>query len=32
MRRLPMGPVGIVVMPKSEVMFEPWKDQEILSG
>ena len=32
MSRLPMGPVGMVVMPSSEVMFDPWNDQEIVSG
>ena len=30
--RLPMGPVGMVVMPSSEVMFDPWNDQEMVSG
>ena len=32
MRRLPIGPVDIVVMPKSDVMLEPWNDQEMLNG
>ena len=32
MSKLPMGPVGIVVIPSSEVMFDPWNDQEISSG
>ena len=32
MSKLPIGPVGIVVMPNSEVMFDPWNDQEIASG
>ena len=29
MSRLPLGPVGIVVMPMSEVMLDPWNDHEI---
>ena len=32
MRRLPMGPVGIVVIPRSDVMLDPWKDHDIVSG
>ena len=32
MRREPMGPVGMVVMPRSEVMLDPWNDQEMESG
>ena len=32
MSKLPRGPVGIVVIPRSEVIFEPWKDQEIERG
>ena len=32
MRRLPMGPVGMVVMPRSEVMLEPWNDQVMVRG
>ena len=32
MRRLPIGPVGIVVMPRSDVMFDPWNDQDMVSG
>ena len=32
MSKLPIGPVGIVVIPSSDVMFEPWNDQEIASG
>lgn len=32
MSRLANGPVGIVVIPRSDVMFDPWNDQEIASG
>ena len=32
MRRLPRGPVGIVVIPRSEVMLDPWKDHDIERG
>ena len=32
MSKLPRGPVGIVVMPRSEVMFDPWNDQEMARG
>ena len=32
MSKLPIGPVGIVVIPRSDVMFDPWNDQEIASG
>ena len=32
MSKLPIGPVGIVVIPSSDVMFDPWNDQEIASG
>ena len=32
MSRLAVGPVGIVVIPSSDVMFDPWNDQEIASG
>ena len=27
-----MGPVGMVLMPRSEVMLEPWKDQDMARG
>ena len=27
-----MGPVAMVVIPRSGVMLEPWKDQEIVKG
>ena len=32
MSKLPIGPVGIVLIPSSDVMFDPWNDQEIASG
>ena len=32
MSKLPIGPVGIVVIPSSDVMFDPWNDQEIANG
>ena len=32
MSELPMVPIGMMVMPRSEVMLEPWKDQEIVRG
>ena len=32
MSRLPLGPVGIVGMPRSEVMLDPWNDHEIERG
>ena len=32
MSELPMVPIGIMVMPRSEVMLEPWKDQDIVRG
>ena len=32
MSRLPLGPVGIVVMPRSEVMLDPWNAHEIERG
>ena len=32
MRALPWVPIGMVVMPRSEVMLEPWKDHEMVRG
>ena len=32
MSELAVGPMGMVVIPRSDVMLEPWKDQEMLSG
>ena len=32
MSKLPIGPVGIVVIPSSDVMLDPWNDQVITSG
>ena len=32
MSRLPLGPVGIVGMPRSEVMLDPWNAHEIERG
>ena len=32
MRELPRFPSGVVTIPSSEVMLEPWKDQEMVRG
>ena len=29
---LPLPPIGVVTIPRSDVMFEPWKDQAMESG
>ena len=29
---LPRPPIGVVRMPSSEVIFDPWKDHEMVSG
>ena len=31
-KELPRLPIGIVVMPRSEVMLDPWNDQVMVSG